>query len=134
MENKYVFGAYANLAVLNLVNSLNGIAKKQSRKLSECNDSSKVPQLLNELFDPSYPLHHIEKLVEDRFPWIKPILNEVGINDEGREASMLSKAYLSILTAYFDQLDEIRNFFTHDTHNPICSKCFLIGVKSPFGL
>lgn len=134
MENKYVFGAYANLAVLNLVNSLNGIAKKQSRKLSECNDSSKVPQLLNELFDPSYPLHHIEKLVEDRFPWIKPILNEVGINDEGREASMLSKAYLSILTAYFDQLDEIRNFFTHDTHNPICYKCFFIGEKKHFVL
>lgn len=120
MENKHVFAAYANLAVGYLLNSLNGIAAKLNTGLREEEwRPEKIPAFIDSIFDNSKPVNDLEKIVEGNLPWIKPILEKVGISNSSRQADELNDAYKAILLAFCLQLDEVRNFYTHYIHEPI---------------
>lgn len=113
-KNKYVF---ANLATGYLLNSLNGMAEKLRRDSKL--DSwyfKRIESFLLEVFDKTKPANDLEQTVEHFFPWIKPIIEKVGIE---RENDRLTDAYRVILMAFCEQLDKVRNFYTHVNHPPI---------------
>jgi hypothetical protein len=125
-ENKYVFAVYANLATGYFLNCLNVIAKRAEATSLERWKKPDIKCHLCNIFDKSKPINDLEKIVEGFFPWITPLLEKVGFDKDNRQADELNDAYRAILTAFSEQLDDIRNHYTHYHNRPIEQTSFSV--------
>ena len=120
IENKHIFAAYANLAIDGLIKTLNFIAKKlDTQKQLSSWDIKHVITLIDSIFDQN-PQNNLEQIVEGYLPWIKPIIEMKTPKKGERQSDKLCIEYKTIITAFASLLNDVRNYYTHYYHDPIC--------------
>lgn len=120
IENKHIFAAYANLAIDGLIKTLNFIAKKlDTQKQLSSWDIKHVITLIDSIFDQN-PQNNLEQVVEGYLPWIKPIIEMKTPKKGERQSDKLCIEYKTIITAFASLLNDVRNYYTHYYHDPIC--------------
>lgn len=120
IENKHIFAAYANLAINGLTKTLSFVAEKLgSEKQLDTWGINIVKILIDSIFNENHQ-NNLEQIVEGYLPWIKPII-EMRISRGGeRQSDKLCVEYKNIIIAFASLLNDIRNYYTHYYHDPIC--------------
>lgn len=118
--NRYIYGAYFNMARDNFLNTIKLLADKM--KLGATSgfgkDGNEVNDI-NELFGDKNTYANIENVVEFYFPWIKALEGRFSLDKGDRSLNDMKMFYKSVLTAFFTAVDSLRNKYTHYSHKDL---------------
>lgn len=110
--NKYVFGAYLNMALDNFLNTVKLLAAKMKVDYEEGSPAS----IIKKIFDNENMSPNVENIVEFYFPWMKALMSGLGYDKGYRDLENIKDFYAKVLRAFAYCMNDFRNFYTHTIH------------------
>ena len=127
-DNKYIFGAYVNMARQNFVHTLSIILKKCKIPITDENNITLLEDALRKLFDPNHPINNLQKIIDRFLPWINPVALGLAVvkktRGDGRNTNIAHTVnndeiynwldvYREIIIKTHVNLDKLRNQYSH---------------------
>lgn len=110
--NKYVFGAYLNMALDNFLNTVKLLAAKMKVDYEEGSPAS----IIKKIFDNENMSPNVENIVEFYFPWMKALMSGLGYDKGYRDLKTIKYFYAKVLRTFAYCMNYFRNFYTHANH------------------
>ncbi|GEM_PF-386653 len=117
-DQKYIFGAYLNMARDNFSNTIELMAGKIYHHMDSRIEDKNEMEILDDVFgNVSYA--NLENVVEFYFPWIKALRSPAGLDNGDADLNVMKAFYKSVLRSFFCLVDSLRNEYTHYDHEQV---------------
>lgn len=112
-DQKYIFGAYINMAYNNFLLKIRQMARKMNLDIQ----SDNLETLVSKTFKKNCVSPNVENIVGFYFPWMKYLVDKLGFNKVNLNLNDIMAFYKAVIGAFAIDINNCRNYYTHKYHS-----------------